>query len=138
VRRLTDQEGQKLQQIVRRGSTSSVRYRRAMILLASGGGNTVPVIARLVQADEDTVRDVIHRFNQIGLACLDPQWAGGRPRLLNDDDEEFVAATATTRPARLGQPFTRWSIRKLAAQPTRCRTTDSDAGWFYLMPDQRI
>jgi hypothetical protein len=29
------------------------------------------VIAQLVQADEDTVRDVIHRFNQIGLACLD-------------------------------------------------------------------
>jgi hypothetical protein len=35
VRRLTDQEGQRLQQIVRRGSTSSVRYRRAMMLLAS-------------------------------------------------------------------------------------------------------
>ena len=32
VRRLTDQEGQKLQQIVRRGSTSMVRYRRAMML----------------------------------------------------------------------------------------------------------
>ncbi|PKT71206.1 transposase, partial [Streptomyces populi] len=30
VRRLTDEEGQKLQQIVRRGSTSLVRYRRAM------------------------------------------------------------------------------------------------------------
>ncbi|MFI6549047.1 helix-turn-helix domain-containing protein, partial [Streptomyces prunicolor] len=72
VRRLTDQEGQKLQQIVRRGSTSSVRYRRAMMLLASAGGNRVPVIAQLVQADEDTVRDVIHRFNEIGLACLDP------------------------------------------------------------------
>lgn len=28
VHRLTDQEGQKLQQILRRGSTSSVRYRR--------------------------------------------------------------------------------------------------------------
>ena len=48
VRRLTDQEGQRLQQIVRRGSTSSVRYRRAMMLLASAGGNPVPVIARLV------------------------------------------------------------------------------------------
>ncbi|GAA0514159.1 hypothetical protein GCM10010390_15570 [Streptomyces mordarskii] len=69
---LTDQEGQKLQQIVRRGSTSSVRYRRAMLLLASAGGNRVPVIAQLVQAGEDTVRDVIHRFNEIGLACLDP------------------------------------------------------------------
>jgi transposase len=77
VRRLTDQEGQKLQQIVRRGSTSSARCRRAMMLLASAGGNRVPVIAQLVQADEDTVRDAIHRFNDIGLACLDP--AGGRP-----------------------------------------------------------
>lgn len=59
VRRLTDQEGQQLQQIVRRGSTNSVRYRRAMMLLASAGGNRVPVIAQLVQADEDTARDVI-------------------------------------------------------------------------------
>ena len=114
VRRLTDQEGQKLQQIVRRGSTSSVRYRRAMMLLASAGGNRVPVIAQLVAADEDTVRDVIHRFNEIGLACLDPRWAGGRPHLLSPDDEDFVAATATTRQAALGQPFTRWSLRKLA------------------------
>lgn len=48
---------------------STVRYRRTMILLASAGGNTVPVIAHLVQADEVTVRDVIHRFNEVGLAC---------------------------------------------------------------------
>ncbi|WP_318552293.1 IS630 family transposase [Kitasatospora fiedleri] len=115
VRRLTDQEGQQLQRIVRRGSTSSVRYRRAMMLLASAGGNRVPVIAQLVQADEDTVRDVIHRFNEIGLACLDPRWAGGRPRLISTDDEDFVVRTATTRPTRLGRPFTRWSIHKLLA-----------------------
>ncbi|MFJ6687073.1 IS630 family transposase, partial [Streptomyces werraensis] len=115
VRRLTDQEGRKLQQIVRRGSTSAVRYRRAMMVLASAGGNRVPVIAQLVQADEDTVRDLIHRFNEIGLACLDPQWAGGRPRQLGSDDEDFVIQAATTRPVKLGQPFTRWSLRKLAA-----------------------
>lgn len=88
-----------------------MRYRRAMMLLASAGGNRVPVIAQLVQADEDIVRDVIHRFNEIGLACLDPQWAGGRPRLLSTDDEDFVIQTATTRPAKLRQPFTRWSAR---------------------------
>jgi transposase len=115
VRRLTDQEGQRLQRIVRRGSTNSVRYRRAMMILASAGGNRVPVIAKLVAADEDTVREVIHRFNEIGMACLDPQWAGGRPRLLTPDQEDFVVATATTRPTKLDQPFTRWSIRKLAA-----------------------
>ncbi|MFG2059252.1 hypothetical protein ACGFI9_35070 [Micromonospora sp. NPDC048930] len=41
--------------------------------------------------------------------------AGGRPRLLSPDDEDFVVRTATTRPTKLSQPFTRWSIRKLLA-----------------------
>ncbi|GEC09446.1 hypothetical protein SSP24_71010 [Streptomyces spinoverrucosus] len=56
-----------------------------------------------VQVDEDTVRDVIHRFNEIGLACLEPQWPGGRPRLLSPDDKDFVIQTATTRPAKLAR-----------------------------------
>lgn len=52
-------------------------------------------------ADEDTVREVIHRFNEIGLACLDPQWAGGRPRLLG----KLAAFLATTagRAIRIGR-----------------------------------
>jgi hypothetical protein len=51
--------------------------------------------------DEDTVRDVIHAFDERGLAALDPQWAGGRPRLISDDDIAFIIETATTRPAKL-------------------------------------
>ena len=43
-----------------------------MIVMASASGTPVPAIARLVAADEDTVRDVIHAFNEQGLACLDP------------------------------------------------------------------
>ena len=82
ARRLSDQEGQRLQQIVRRGRHGSIRMRRAMIIMASASGTPVPAIARLVAADEDTVRDVIHAFNEKGLAALDPRWAGGRPRLI--------------------------------------------------------
>ena len=79
VRRLADLEGQRLQQIVRRGKHESVRVRRAVIIMASASGTLVPAIARLVAADEDTVRDVIHAFNAKGLAALDPQWAGAVP-----------------------------------------------------------
>ena len=61
ARRLSDEEGRRLQQIVRRGKHGSVRVRRAMIIMASASGTPVPAIARLVAADEDTVRDVIHR-----------------------------------------------------------------------------
>ncbi len=114
ARRLTDQEGQRLLQIVRRGKHESVRVRRAMIIMASASGTLVPAIARLVAAGEDTVRDVIRAFNAKGLAALDPRWAGGRPRRISDEDIEVIVAAATTRPEKLGQPFTRWSLRKLA------------------------
>jgi transposase len=112
---LSDQEGQRLTQIVRRGRGESIRVRRAMMIMASASGTPVPAIARLVAADEDTVREVIHAFNEQGPACLDPKWAGGRLRLISDDDIAFIIETATTRPAKLGHPFTHWSIRKLAA-----------------------
>jgi transposase len=114
ARRLTDQEGQRLQQIVRRGKHGSIRVRRAMIIMASASGTSVPAIARLVAADEDTVRQVIHLFNQKGLAALDPNWAGGRPRRISNDDIEVIVTAATTRPEKLGLPFTCWSLRKLA------------------------
>jgi hypothetical protein len=61
---LRDQEGQRLQRIVRRGKPESDRVRRATIVIASASGIPVPAIARLVAADEDTVRDVMHTFNE--------------------------------------------------------------------------
>src|SRR3954470_4940034 len=101
ARRLSDEEGRRLLQIVRRGepkmTKSVIRYRRAMVVLASASGNSVPAIARLVAADEDTVREVIHRFNELGMGALDPRWAGGRPRRISAEDEAFLIQTATTR-----------------------------------------
>src|SRR3954471_2432100 len=117
VRRLSDEEGQRLLRIVRRGepktTKSVIRYRRGVVGVGSGGGNSGPVIARLVAADEDTVRAVIHRFNELGMGALDPRWAGGRPRRISAEDEAFLVAAAPPRPGRLGQPFTHWSVRKL-------------------------
>ncbi|MFB4284940.1 IS630 family transposase [Nonomuraea sp. MTCD27] len=113
ARRLSDQEGQTLQRLVRRGRHESIRVRRALIIMASASGTPVAAIAQLVAADEDTVRDVIHAFNERGLSALDPKWAGGRPRRITSGDEDFIVAMARTRPEKLGRPFTRWSIRKL-------------------------
>lgn len=117
VRRLSDEEGRQITRIVRRGGgggdKSHVRWRRALVVHASAGGNTVPAIARLAARSEDRVREMIHRFNEMGMTSLDPQWAGGRPRRITTGDEAFIVETATTRPEKLGQSFTRWSLRKL-------------------------
>src|SRR3954465_11275333 len=80
ARRLTDEEGRRLTQIVRRGRGNPIRIRRATIIMASASGTPVPAIARLVAADEDTVRDVIHAFNDRGLHALDPRWHPARQR----------------------------------------------------------
>ena len=94
VRRLSHQEGQQIQRIVRRGGgmtdKSHVRWRRALVIHASAGGNAVPVIAQLVATSEDRVREMIHRFNELGMAALDPQWAGGRTRQITTDDVAFI------------------------------------------------
>jgi transposase len=115
ARRLSDKEGQVLLRTVRRGKRGTIPVRRALIIMASASGTTAPAIARLVAADPDTVRGVIHGFNANGLAALDPHWAGGRPRLITDADVAVIIATATTRPKKLSLPFTHWSLRKLAA-----------------------
>jgi transposase len=117
VRRLSDHEGRQLQQIVRRGSGKSdnsvVKWRRALVVLASAGGNDVAAIAKLVQTSPDRVREMIHRFNELGMSALDPMWAGGRPRRITTSERAIIVSSATARPTTLGQPFTRWSIRKL-------------------------
>jgi hypothetical protein len=43
-----------------------------------------------------------------------PRWAGGRPRLISDGGTEVIVTAARTRPEKPVQPFTRWSLRKLA------------------------
>ena len=112
---MTQDEGTFLLRPVRRGRADRVRYRRALMVLASSSGTPVAAIARLVAAHPDTVRDVIHAFNVDGLAALDPHWGGGQPRRITSTDEDFVVTVAKRRPKTLGLPFTHWSVRKLAA-----------------------
>jgi transposase len=73
---------------------------------------------------------VIHAFNETGLAALDPKWAGGRPRQITDDDIAFIIETATTRPARLGRPFTHWSIRRWPGRSVTQRGRSCSTGAF--------
>jgi hypothetical protein len=76
VREITNMEGNKLLAIVRRGSGSVVRWRRAQIVLWSAQGMDVPAIAKIAFTSEDRVREVIHNLNADGFDSLAPKLPG--------------------------------------------------------------
>jgi transposase len=114
VRDVTPQEGNRLKRLSRKAS-SEVKRQRALIVWASATKMSVPEIARLVGGDESHVRKVIHAFNERGFSSLDPEWRGGRPRRITDEQRAQIVAIAGARPDRQGVALTRWSLAKLAA-----------------------
>ena len=80
VREISNDEGNRLKRIVRRGGGSVVTWRRAQMVLWSAQGMNVAQIAGLAFTSEDRVRDVLHNFNADGFESLYPRYAGGRPR----------------------------------------------------------
>lgn len=123
VRPLSIEEERELARLVRRGrrKTSSVTWRRALIVWRSAQGTTATEIARACGSTPDRVREVNHRFNRGGMASLAPRWRGGRPRRITAAMRSKIVAIATTRPQLLKEPYTRWSLRPLRAYLLRTK-----------------
>jgi transposase len=114
LREITNEEGNRLLRIVRRTSGSVVTWRRAQIVLLSAQGMTPPKISEVVFTDPDTVRDVIHNFNSDGFDALYPRYKGGRPHTFTLPKRQEIKRIALSDPDDLGQPFSTWSLSKLA------------------------
>jgi transposase len=114
VREISGPEGNKLLGIVRRGSGSVVRWRRAQIVLWSAQGMDVPAIAKIAFTSEDRVREVIHNFNADGFDALAPKYSGGRPAKFTLPERQEIKKVALSRPVDHGLPFSTWSLSKLA------------------------
>ena len=114
VREITNDEGNRLLRIVRRGDGSVVTWRRAQIVLWSAQGMSVPQIAPLAFTSEDRAREVIHNFNDDGFESLYPKYSGGRPPTFTLPQRRAIKKIALSRPTDLGRPFSTWSLTKLA------------------------
>lgn len=73
VRLITNEEGNNLRKIVRH-SREPVEVRRAQVILASAQGFTPPKISRIVMMSEGYIREIIHLFNDSGMAMLKLSW----------------------------------------------------------------
>jgi transposase len=114
VREISDDEGDHLKRIVRRGSGSVVTWRRAQMVSWPAQGMTVTQIAGLAFTSEDRVRDVLHDFTADGFESLYPRYAGGHPPVFTLAQRRQIKKIAKSAPADHGLPFSRWSLARLA------------------------
>ena len=90
--------------------------RRCQILLASDRGESVPQIARRVGYDEQTVRNVIHAFNDVGQAVLTR--LSRRPhtiyRAFRTTAVDRLKAILHQSPRIFGKPTSLWTLDLVA------------------------
>src|SRR6266699_3162789 len=79
IRPLTEDEQRQIQTGLR--SSDAFVMRRCQILRASARGEQAPAIAHQLGCDDQTVRNVIHEFNTVGLTVL--QEGSSRPHRLH-------------------------------------------------------
>ena len=114
VRSISNDEGNRLLRIVRRGSGSVVTWRRAQMVLLSAQRMPVAKIAGVTFTSPDRVRDVLHNFDTDGFDSLQPKYAGGRPPKFGLAHRQEIKKAALSRPVDHGLPFSVWSLAKLA------------------------
>jgi transposase len=114
VRPITNDEGNRLLRIVRRGTGSVVTWRRAQMVLLSAQHMPVAKIAEVTFTSPDRVRDVLHNFDADGFDSLYPRYAGGRPPKFSLPQRQQIKKIALSRPEDHDLPFSVWSLSKLA------------------------
>lgn len=118
VRDLSIQEGRRLQRISRT-ATDPVKLRRAIVVMMSAQGQSVPDITTLMQVSAEYVRGVVHAFNERGFDALDPKWSRGPAPQISDTTREHIGLIARTAPAEWGiREHSTWSLRTLAEHLT--------------------
>jgi transposase len=115
VRELADDERKALEEGLR--SSDAFVLRRCQIVLASARGKRAPGIASDLGCSDDTVRNVIHMFNETGLEVL--VRGSTRPHNLHVAfyryDVERLRALLHQSPRNFGKPTSLWTL-DLAAE----------------------
>jgi transposase len=112
---LTDDERQVLEDNLR--SPDAAVLRRCQIILASGRGATAPQIGTSLGCSDQWVRTVIHAFNAVGLASLEPR--SRRPHTIRVAFDaagcEALRDLLHRSPRDFGHPTSVWTLTLVAA-----------------------
>jgi transposase len=88
--------------------------RHARIVLCHVSGMPAPAVATAIGVHPNTVRNCVRRFESHGLRGL-LHGSAGKPKNIafSDAIRDEVARVAMHSPANVGEPYDRWSLRRL-------------------------
>jgi transposase len=116
-----------LDKLYRTSKDGRLRQRAQIILLAVEQGLVAAKIGKIVRLNEESVRKWLKRYEAEGLGGLKDDPRPGIEPTVTQDYQELLVATVRRRPRSLGQPFSMWTLQRLAdymAQETGIRVSD--------------
>ncbi len=111
---LTAEEVEALDTLYRTSRDTRLRTRAQIVLLAGEQRMTAPTIARIVRETDQTVRNWLKRYQAEGIEGLKDRPMPGSPSKITKEYEEQLGSAARRRPRSLGQPYSLWTLQRLA------------------------
>lgn len=114
LRPLTPEEQDILEQIARAQSEPASQVARAKALLAVAAGKTYGAAAQAAgRRSNDAVSQLVARFNQEGLAALEPRHGGGPTIKYGAEEQARIVAEVRRKPDLTQDGTATWSLSRL-------------------------
>src|SRR5215468_12469061 len=110
----TAEDLEALEHLYRTTRNVRLRTRAQIVLLAGEQRLTAPAIAAIVREDDQTVRNWLKRYLAEGIEGLKDRPMPGAPPKITPAYEEQLLAAVRRRPRSLGQPYSMWTLQRLA------------------------
>jgi len=114
IAELSAAEAEALDTMYRTTRVVRLRTRAQIVLLAGEQRLTAPVIARIVRENDETVRRWLKRWLAEGITGLQDRPMPGGPAKMTDSYRARLLAVVRQRPRSLGQPYSLWTLQRLA------------------------
>jgi transposase len=111
---LTEEEVGALDGMYRTTKDVRVRTRAQIVLLAGEQRMSVAAIAQIVRESGQTVRNWFKRYQAEGIEGLKDRPMPGGPAKITKEYEAQLCTLARRRPRSLGQPYSLWTLARLA------------------------